>query len=124
MRDLKIPECWIIVNKETKEQWVAGSGKSSWNGRGSAKNAWNNHHALRGGYEPTLSRLMSDLTLTNANKGRLGILNASYKFDNQGEYELVQLEYKELSELEYRIKAMEEMIQSEQWDELVRFMDA
>lgn len=63
MSDIKIPEVWIIVHKETGEQWTASSGKDSWKAKGHAKNAWIN----------------SSYAFKNPAKG---------KFDNQDEYEL------------------------------------
>ncbi len=33
-------QLWVIRHKQTKQQWKAKSGKSSWGGSGAAKNAW------------------------------------------------------------------------------------
>tara|TARA_R110000851_G_scaffold203585_2_gene355434 strand:+ start:1130 stop:1498 length:369 start_codon:yes stop_codon:yes gene_type:complete len=38
----KINKTFIIRHKVTKEQWIAGSGKSSWKQIGHAKSAWAN----------------------------------------------------------------------------------
>ena len=58
-------EIWVIKNKETRELWVARSGKKAWNKSGAAKGAWANTNCFYG----------SDIP----------------KFDDQDEYFLVQI---------------------------------
>jgi hypothetical protein len=77
MTKVKKPEVWIIQHKETKEQWAAGNGKSSWGSSGAAKSAYSYN---------SLSR-----------KYYFEHVGPRTKFKDQNEYEVVALfNYQEL----------------------------
>ena len=104
-------ETWIIVNKETGEQWKAGSGKSSWRKKNHAKSAWNHHWGYIG-YPNTTSILSMEEYEWNS---------VSAKFDNQDDYELIEVG-SQISELGAKIQKMEAMVKAEDWQQLKEFI--
>ena len=88
-------ETWIIVNKETGEQWKAHSGKSSWSKSSHAKSAW------------VFSRLFD---------------NPKIYFDDQTEYILKEIGLAAYTQLEAKIQKMEAMVKSEEWQQLKEFV--
>lgn len=68
---MKVNKTYIIRNKTTKEIWHANSGKSSWKRVGDAKNAWH-----------------------------CSSYHSSY-FDDQCQWEIVELKHESEAKLEY-----------------------
>lgn len=96
---IKTPQVWIIRNKDTKEQWTANSGKSSWAKAGYAKSAWSNSmenttRLERSGIKPIFDKKYS------------GIYPINFKFKDQDKYEVVKLS----TELEDLLKEAVEII--------------
>ena len=69
----KLNKTFIIVNKLTRENWTASSGKSSWRQAAHAKTAW------KGSYDTVPSHLHG------------GKWNEPCRFDEQSEFEIVEL---------------------------------
>ena len=87
---------WIIRHKDTKEQWYASSGKSSWKKINHAKSAWraSDHNCTEG---IKLERVKSLYTT----------LRQEYpKFNEQDVYECVELQH----ESEVRLQEAVELI--------------
>jgi len=72
---------FIIRNSDTKEPWIAGSGKSAWRTKGAAKNAY----IYRGYSGPEDTRPYKI--------GRYG--NEILKFDEQNVYEIIEVREKQ-----------------------------
>jgi hypothetical protein len=87
---------YIIQHKETREQFVARSGKSSWKQPGHAKNAWNQSM-----YERTMRKYgidyIPDGNSYNPNRKRTPL------FSEQNVFEVVELKHETLSKLEEAI---------------------
>lgn len=92
------PETWIIVHKETGEQWFGGSGKSTWKTKGAAKTSW----ATSGSW----------------------VDREDCRFDDQDTYILKEISASRIYELENIIQKMEAMIKSEDWKRLKEFVCA
>ena len=75
----KLNRTFIIVNKDTKEKWVASSGKSSWKQTNHAKCAFANS-----GFDNRRDPLLVTEVQTLAKY-------ESLKFNDQGVYEIVEL---------------------------------
>ncbi len=82
----KIKPTWIIIHKETGEQWQASSGKQSWGASNHAKSAWRasaNYHGKGGGTF----------------------------FDEQDTHELLELESEDTVKLKEALEIMEELVE-------------
>lgn len=94
-------EVWTIRHKETKEIWVARSGKSSWKAKNHAKAAWTNTMGVwRDGRNLEAAGITPEW---EKEESRGYPINS--KFDMQDKYELHCLTYKPEVELE-RLKEM------------------
>ena len=106
-------ETWIIVNKETGEQWQASSGKSSWRKKNHAESSWHCH--WRGLGYPNTTHIPE--TVMDYEWEAI-----SAKFDNQDDYELKEISASLVSELEATIQKMTAMVKSEEWQQLKEFV--
>lgn len=114
------PETWIIVHKETGEQWVSKSGKSSWRKSAHAKLAWANHHY--DGYKPLVSAALNEYGTTRVWDLPRSVRDSLNRFDSQSDYELKEIGQPYVNELLQRIESMEAMIKSEDWKRLKEFV--
>lgn len=100
----KLSKTFIIRHKETKELFIARSGKSSWKAVGHAKNAFHQSLGYNGGYcrhyglEPIQSSYYD---------GSLKL--QAPKFDEQNIYEIVELKAQEIDLLGEAILVLKEV---------------
>lgn len=91
----KIQKTFIIRHKETKELFVARSGKSTWKAIGHAKNAFHRALGYSGGYCEEYGVKPMYSTYHDGSPKR-----ESPKFDEQDIYEIVELKSQEIDLLE------------------------
>jgi hypothetical protein len=92
----KLNKTFIIVNKETQEQWISQSGKSSWKAPNHAKAAFAQSRG-KVSRDPLLSEYTSKLTRYE-----------SLKFNNQDVYEVVELKSKDSGILKEALLLLQE----------------
>jgi hypothetical protein len=80
---MKPNKTFIIRHKQTKELWIASSGKSSWRATGHAKNAWMNSNS-KVKRDPLMLPFLKPSTSSYEKYKDL-------RFDDQDVYEVVEL---------------------------------
>ena len=93
---------YIIQNKITKEQFIAGSGKSSWKQPGHAKNAFNQSMYPRVMQQYGLDYI-ADPSSYNPNRERTPL------FAEQDVFEIIELKHETLSKLEEAVELLKHL---------------
>lgn len=118
MSEKQSNKTYIIQNKETKEMFIARSGKSSWKQPGHAKNAWNQSIFAWNLEKYGLPRIVEPRSW-DANHVRIP------KFDEQDVFEVVELKHKSQSDLEEAIELLNHIqgrCDSAGWDMIEDFL--
>ncbi len=118
MTDKQPNKTYIIQHKETKEMFIARSGKSSWKQPGHAKNAWNQSIFGWNLERYGLPRIVEPKSWDD-NYVRVP------KFDEQDVFEVVELKHKAQSDLEEAIELLNHIqgrCDSAGWDMIEDFL--
>lgn len=117
---MKPNKTYIIQNKETKEMFIARSGKSSWKQPGHAKNAFNQSFYSAAQVEAVGMKMIPDPSHYNPERKRVPL------FAEQNIFEVVELKHEAHSKLEEAINLLKSALgrcDYQVHNEIVKFLE-
>ena len=112
---------YIIQHKETKELFIARSGKSSWKQPGHAKNAWNQSM-----FGSTMAKYGLDYIEEPSRWGGQPSKRGP-RFDEQGIFEIVELKHEAYSKLDEAVNLLRSVLgrcDYQVHNEIVKFLES
>ena len=111
---------YIIQHKETKELFIARSGKSSWKQPGHAKNAWNQSFYSSKQVEALGMSMIVDASRYNPERMRVPL------FSEQDIFEVVELKHEAHSKLDEAVNLLRSVLgrcDYQVHNEIVKFLE-